>query len=226
MKRLLLLVLITAFLLNSCNSAISDPEETSDIESTTGSISISPETTILPETEPETEPEVTWHYPTFRENNPTWCPTDTGEYPDEIKNTYLTFPLVYEAAAYGFEYLIEFYNDTVYMQDYIYYRITVTNTTDSVQWYGGSLSNAGVFKRDDGEQLKAIANYGWSFSDETSDMHGINPGTSHTYEIMFRADHNFFNLEHGYVFLIGIYPITTPHLPWIVEIPIPIAAAN
>ncbi len=218
MKKLIPIILIFIIVFSSCNSALHDPEETSDLEITSDSISISPETTVPP----ETEPEITWHYPTFRENNPTWMPADTGEYPDEIKNTYLTFPLLYETTAYGFEYLVESYTDTVYMQDYIYLRITVTNTLDSLQWYGGSLWCAGSFKRDDGELLMSLRNNG-SFSDNINGMHGIDPGMSHTHEVLFQADHDYFNLEHSYVFVIGIYP-TTP-VPQLIEIPIPINIA-
>lgn len=219
MKKLIPFLLIIVVIFSSCNSQPQAPAETSDIEISSNNISIEPETTVTP----ETEPEISWHYPTFRENNPTWMPADTEDYPDEIKNRYLTFPLHHETTAYGFEYLFESYKDTVYMQDYIYLRITVTNTCDSLQWYGGSLSHAGYFKRDDGELLMAHCNNG-SFSDDTNVTHGIDPGASRTYEALFQADHNFFNLEHSYVFVIGIYPTTpvTQHI----EIPIQISISD
>lgn len=219
MKKLIPFLLFLVVIFSSCNSQPQAPAETSYIEISSNNISIEPETTVTP----ETEPEISWEYPTFRENNPTWMPADTESYPDEIKNTYLTFPLHYETTAYGFEYLFESYKDTVYMQDYIFLRITVTNKYDSLQWYGGSLSHAGYFKRDDGELLMAHRNNG-SFSDDTNVTHGIDPGTSRTYEALFRADHNFFNLEHSYVFVIGIYPTTpvTQHI----EIPIQINIAD
>lgn len=226
MKRLLLLVLITAFLLNSCNSAISDPEETSDIESTTGSISISPETTILPETEPETEPEVTWYYDDVKERRPELF-IYSGEYPDEVKKTYITFPSIYEIKTSKFKFFIEPYADTVYLNGHLGLRVTVTNITDSKAYYGRHHAMAGYFIRDDGTRLESWMNDFCLGDDNDAAPYPIASGESIVFETLFQIEHTFFNAEHSYTFAIGgFFPAPPYEVPPTLEFPIRIGIAN
>ena len=230
MKRLLLLLLITVFLLTACNLSPTDSTETSDLEITSDSISEAPETTFSLQNEntadpTETEPEVTWYYDDYKRRRPDAFPEDTGEYPDEIKNTYLSFPSVYEVSNNGLDFYIEFYYDTVYMHNYQFARITVTNPGESAVLCVASLYDAGFFIRDDGEMLLTSHN-AFGFSDRCDSI-GIGGGKTITYEVKHYIDHEFFKAGHSYVFASTFSPRSLPREEFKrIEIPIPINVAN
>lgn len=231
MKRLFLLLLITVFLFSSCNVSPDALTETSEIEITSDSISEAPETTFSLQnentTEPaETEPEVTWYYDDYKRRRPDAFPEDTGEYPEEIKNIYLSLPSVYETTANGLDYFIEFYSDTVYMHKYLFVRITVTNNTDSSVWCAGGLRHAGFFERDDGEILVSDHN-SEGFSDDTYDSFGVAAGGSRTFEVRYYINHDFFKVGHSYTYINIFSPTSLPREEFKrIEIPIPINVSN
>lgn len=223
MKRLLLLVLVTVLIFSSsCNSEPTEAE-TSDVEISSDIINIDVETTETPVQ--ETEPETTWYYDDYRERRPDLFPEDTGEYPDEVKNTYLTFPLIYKYVANGLEYYIEFYSGTVYMHDYIFVRTTVTNLSDSSVACVASPYSAGFFRRDDGEIL--LFKHSNDIFSEECDSIGLAAGRSTTFEVEYYVDHEFFKVGHSYTYVSYFSPNFMPLEDKIrIEIPIPIKVAK
>lgn len=209
MKRLFALLMILVFLLTSCNSLPTESTESSDIENTSNVLSIEPETTISPESKSENAPEATWYYEDYKSRAPWQFPEDTGEYPEDIKNTYLTFPSVYEVSNNGLDFYIEFYYDTVYMHDYQFARITVTNPGSSFVRFAGSPYAAGFFIRNDGEIYVNLHNGAFGFSEQCDSM-GLPAGKSFTHEIYFYIDHDFFKAGYTYFFATILSPESLP----------------
>lgn len=217
MKRIFTLLLIFIFLLTSCNADPSGPAEASS------EIAGSEQESTA---EQETESEVTWYFPTFYDKIDV-KPMDSTGYPEEIKKVYLTFPSVFETTANGIDYTIEFFDEDVYMFDYIFLRQTVTNVSDSSIDIHCSLQGAGYFLRDDGEKFMSHGN-NHSFSDDTRDTASYRPGFTDTFEVCFRADPEFFKVGHSYVFVVGFYPMELQMNGTVqtVEIPVQINTAQ
>lgn len=219
MKRILFLILLPLLLIASSCQA-DDPVN----EPGTGSAAISDTTSDISDTvsqDVETEPELTWFYDAQRESTPAAFPMDTGEYPDEIKNTYLSFPSEFETVYKDmFHYKIEFHDEKVYMHEYILVRMTITNICDTAKQLQASNYNAGYFLRDDGETLINRHHTG-PYSD-SADFFSIMPGKSEIHELKFYMDHDFFQSGHTYTYVKSADPYLVPDPVKTFEIPITI----
>ncbi|MBQ4139705.1 MAG: hypothetical protein IJD70_00060 [Clostridia bacterium] len=217
MKRLFIILLLLFLFLSSCNAEDS-VDSGSDASGSSEIVGIDSKSTFEPL---ETEPESTWHYAALRESTPELFKPDTGEYPDDVKNAYLIFPLVYETSVNGLDCLIEFYCDTVYMHNYIFSRITVTNSGDSDVCLVMSQYAAGYFKRDDGEiYISKYNNDGFS---DMCDRMILSAGKSHTFEVVFYVSDEFFNVQNSYTYILPLYiEQGSAEDTQFIEIPIPI----
>lgn len=189
-------LLIALLLVSSCNAA--SPNE--DIEASTSG---GTEITVIDDDSAsesiETTREQKWYYDAMRESTPEMFKVDTGEYPNEIKNVYLIFPLVYETSVDVWDYKIEFARDAVYMHEYAFARVTITNTDDSKNEIFAGIFSVGYFVRDDGA-IHLWSHHTGDFS-SANDCIVVESGGSYVYEAMFYVDHDFFQPNHSYLFV-------------------------
>lgn len=197
MKKSLVIIVAIIIMCTACSESISfndtldaETAETSDTEQT---ILITEAESTVP------EPELTWFYDVQRETAPEAFPLDTGEYSEEIKNTYLTLPTEYITVYNDIQFKIEFHDETVFMHEYILVRQTITNLRDDHAQFQASMYTAGYFLRDDGELLLCKHHTG-PYSD-SADFFGLNPGVSYVYEFKFYMSHDFFEAGHTYTYV-------------------------
>ncbi len=168
----------------------------------------------------ETEPELTWFYDVQRETDPEAFPSDTGEYSEEIKNTYLTFPTEYITIFNDIQFKIEFHDETVFMHEYILVRKTITNLRDDHLQLQASMYTSGYFLRDDGEFL-LCKNHTGQYSD-SADFFGLYPGESQIHEFKFYMSSDFFEVGHTYTYVQSPDPNLIQNPTKTFEIPISI----
>ena len=219
-KKIILTLSVMSVLLTAFSSCQSDSQENLN-ETIYAETSDTEKEISDAETESaEPEPELTWYYDVLRETTPEAFPSDTGEYSEEIKNTYLTLPSKQVIVNEGIRYDIEFHDETVFMHEYILVRMTITNLYDysvslQADWY-----NAGYFLRDDGEI--ALCKHSTGEYSEAGDYFGILPGGSVTHELMFYISQNFFFAYHTYTYVKSADPNFFQDPPKHFEIPISI----
>lgn len=211
----MLTLLVVPLLLILYSSCQADPQteyaETSDTE----------KEILITETESaETEPELTWFYDVQRETAPDAFPSDTGEYPEEIKNTYLTLPTEYVTVFNDIQFKIEFHDETVFMHEYILVRKTITNLQEDHLQLQASMYTAGYFLRDDGEILLCKHHTG-PYSD-SGDFFGLYPGESQIHELKFYMSHDFFEVGHAYAYVQSADPNLVQNPTKTFEIPVSI----
>ena len=166
------------------------------------------------------EPELTWYYDALRETTPEAFPSDTGEYSEEIKNTYLTLPTEYITVFNDIQFKIEFHDETVFMHEYILVRKTITNLREDHLQLQASMYTAGYFLRDDGEILLCKHHTG-PYSD-SADFFGLNPGESQIHELIFYMSHDFFEVGHTYTYVQSADPNLVQNPTKTFEIPVSI----
>ena len=171
-------------------------------------------------TDMNTEPELTWYYDVQRETTPEAFPSDTGEYSEEIKNTYLTLPTEYITVFNDIQFKIEFHDETVFMHEYILVRKTITNLREDHLQLQASMYTAGYFLRDDGEILLCKHHTG-PYSD-SADFFGLNPGESQVHEFKFYMSHDFFEAGHTYTYVQSADPNLIQNPTKTFEIPVSI----
>ena len=214
MKKMLALMLLPLLLIlySSCQAdRQTEYAETSDTE----------KEILITETESaETEPELTWFYDVQRETAPEAFPSDTGEYSEKIKNTYLTLPTEYITVFNDIQFKIEFHDETVFMHEYILVRKTITNLRDNNLELQADMYTAGYFLRDDGEILLCKHHTG-PYSD-SADFFGLYPGESQIHEFKFYMSHDFFEVGHTYTYVQSADPNLIQDPTKTFEIPISI----
>lgn len=171
-------------------------------------------------TDMNTEPELTWYYDVQREEFPEAFSSDTGEYSEEIKNTYLTLPTEYITVFNDIQFKIEFHDETVFMHEYILVRKTITNLREDHLQLQASMYTAGYFLRDDGEILLCKHHTG-PYSD-SGDFFGLYPGESQIHELKFYMSHDFFELGHTYTYVQSAAPNLVQNPTKTFEIPVSI----
>lgn len=204
-------------MLHSCgapdNSSIGN-ESDSDVESTKDSsdVSLVPESSEAPESSGEAE--LIWELKPYIDIPHEIRPYDsTVEYPKEVINTFISLPKIYEETIEGLHVKIEFFDDTVYMHDYILSRITLRNNTGGdIEYYGIQMGTSGVFIKSANEDSaesylfvrrssKFILNGDWS------DNRVLKNGETFVYESIHFMDHEFFAEGNDYSYSFSIFDI-------------------
>ena len=219
-KKIILTLSVMSVLLTAFSSCQSDSQENLN-ETIYADTSDTEKELSNAETENvETEPELTWYYDVLRETTPEAFPSDTGEYSEEIQNTYLVLPAEYITVFNDIQFEIEFHDETVFMHEYILVRKTITNLREDHLQLQASMYTAGYFLRDDGEILLCKHHTG-PYSD-SADFFGLNPGESQIHEFKFYMSHDFFEAGHTYTYVQSADPNLIQNPTKTFEIPISI----
>lgn len=203
-NKIFALILAIAFVLSilGCND-IQDPASlTSDIQENDH------ESNTLSGSEGETEPEattsaapLTWRYAYMLDTPPENRPYDSSiTYDEDVLNTYVKLPLVYEEEFDGIIYKIEFYEEIVPMHSYIISRITITNTTDEEICYHGGFSTPGVFENENGDDLFMTRNTWINRVTQIDFIEQIYPGKTFVHESAHFVKSDFFQYGNKYIY--------------------------
>ena len=203
-NKIFALILAIAFVLSilGCKD-IQDPASlTSDIQENDH------ESNTLSGSEGETEPEattsaapLTWRYAYMLDTPPENRPYDSSiTYDEDVLNTYVKLPLVYEEEFDGIIYKIEFYEEIVPMHSYIISRITVTNTTDAEICYHGSNSTPGAFEKENGDTLTMRENSWMNRFCTIAWIKQIYPGESFVHQSVHFVSSDFFQYGNKYIY--------------------------
>jgi hypothetical protein len=200
MKKLIPILLILSVLLSSCNSLPPDPTETSDIESTTDSISISPETdpyVVTTEMFGEIYPVVedTWHLSDWKEPHPPikelWYYKPIDFSPEAMK-TYVKLPLEYEETVDGMTIKVEFFQETYPIFSYIQARITyVNNTGSSLRFQNADKNTAGYFAAGGELYCGCYESPDFDFITHADSTTLVENGQSHVVEVIYLFTNHF-----------------------------------
>ena len=166
------------------------------------------ESNTLSESEGETEPEATtstapliWRYAYMLDTPPENRPYDSSiTYDEDVLNTYVKLPLVYEEEFDGIIYKIEFYEEIVPMHSYILSRITITNTTDEEICYSGGFSTPGVFENENGDDLFMTRNTWIDRVTQIEFRKQIYPGKTFVHESAHFVKSDFFQYGNKYIY--------------------------
>ena len=163
---------------------------------------------ISSESEGETEPEattstapLTWRYAYMLDTPPENRPYDSSiTYDEDVLNTYVKLPLVYEEEFEGIIYKIEFYEEIVPMHSYILSRITITNTTDAEFCYRGGTATPGIFKKENDDTLEMSKNSWMNRFCDIAWIEQIYPGESFVHQSVHFVSSEFFQYGNEYIY--------------------------
>ena len=166
------------------------------------------ESNTLSESEGETEPEATtstapliWRYAYMLDTPPENRPYDSSiTYDEDVLNTYVKLPLVYEEEFDGIIYKIEFYEEIVPMHSYILSRITITNTTDAEFCYRGGTATPGIFKKENDDTLEMSKNSWMNRFCDIAWIEQIYPGESFVHQSVHFVSSEFFQYGNEYIY--------------------------
>lgn len=166
------------------------------------------ESNTLSESEGETEPEattstapLTWRYAYMLDTPPENRPYDSSiTYDEDVLNTYVKLPLVYEEEFDGIIYKIEFYEEIVPMHSYILSRITITNTTDAEFCYRGGTATPGIFKKENDDTLEMSKNSWMNRFCDIAWIEQIYPGESFVHQSVHFVSSEFFQYGNEYIY--------------------------
>lgn len=160
------------------------------------------------------EPELIWELQSYIEIPHEIRPYDsTVEYPQEVVNTFISLQKIYEETIEGLYVKIEFFDDTVYMHDYILSRITLRNNTGGdIEYYGMQMGVSGVFiksENDDSAESQLLARMSSEFvlNGDWADNRVLKNGETFVYESIHFMDHEFFAGGNCYNYLFNITDI-------------------
>lgn len=203
LKAIALIITIALILsILGCND-IQDPASlTSDIQENDH------ESNTLSGSEGETEPEATtsaapliWRYAYMLDTPPENRPYDSSiTYDEDVLNTYVKLPLVYEEEFDGIKFKVEFYEETVPMHSYIISRITITNTTDAEFCYSGGTATPGIFKKENDDTLEMSKNSWMNRFCDISWIEQIYPGESFVHQSVHFVSSEFFQYGNEYIY--------------------------
>ncbi len=201
MKKLIPIILIFVIVFSSCNSVLTDPEETSD------DISIESKTAEPPKTEPYVQTtemfgeiypvvEDTWHLSDWKYPHPPikelWFYEPIDFSPEAMK-TYVKLPLEYEETVDGMTIKVEFFQETYPIFSYIQARITYTNNTGITLRFinGGDKKIAGYFSANGELYSGAYESPDFDFITGADSTTLVENGQSHTVEVIYLFTNRF-----------------------------------
>lgn len=166
------------------------------------------ESNTLSESEGETEPEattsaapLTWRYAYMLDIPHENRPYDSSiTYDEDVLNTYVKLPLVYEEEFDGIIYKIEFYEEIVPMHSYILSRITITNTADAEFCYRGGTATPGIFKKENDDTLEMSKNSWMNRFCDIAWIEQIYPGESFVHQSVHFVSSEFFQYGNEYIY--------------------------
>ncbi len=144
-----------------------------------------------------------------------WYLSDWGSrlvYREENDDVFVKLPVLYEEAAEGAYFKVEFFRETYALNSYIQCRVTVTNNTGSdVNVYRKSMFNHGGFIMDSQREVmlpysKCKDRHGFYESADGGYMSVAN-GDTYVIESVFVATEIFFEEGHEYSFLVEFCPM-------------------
>lgn len=185
-----------------CKDIEGDTSVTSDIHEYDYASNTIAESTVAGETDPEATTSaapLTWRYAYMLDIPHENRPYDSSiTYDEDVLNTYVKLPLVYEEEFDGIIYKIEFYEEIVPMHSYIISRITVTNTTDAEICYRGGFSTPGVFENESGDDLYMTRSTWIDRMTQIAFIEQIYPGESFVHESAHFVSSDFFQYGNKY----------------------------
>lgn len=203
-EKAIVLILTIAFVFSilGCKDIQGDTSVTSDIQE------YDYKSNTLSESEGETEPEdttsaapLTWRYAYMLDTPPENRPYDSSiTYDEDVLNTYVKLPLVYEEEFDGIIYKIEFYEEIVPMHSYILSRITITNTTDAEFCYRGGTATPGIFKKGNDDTLEMSKNSWMNRFCDIAWIEQIYPGESFVHQSVHFVSSEFFQYGNEYIY--------------------------
>lgn len=203
-EKAIVLILTIAFVFSilGCKDIQGDTSVTSDIQE------YDYESNTLSGSEGETEPEattstapLTWRYAYMLDTPPENRPYDSSiTYDEDVLNTYVKLPLVYEEEFDGIIYKIEFYEEIVPMHSYILSRITITNTTDAEFCYRGGTATPGIFKKENDDTLEMSKNSWMNRFCDIAWIEQIYPGESFVHQSVHFVSSEFFQYGNEYIY--------------------------
>jgi len=175
----------------------------------------------ISESEGETELEsttsaapLTWRYAYMLDTPPENRPYDSSiTYDEDVLNTYVKLPLVYEEEFDGIIFKVEFYEEIVPMHSYIISRITITNATNRVfHYYGFPSSTSGKFKNENGDTLEMRENTWMNRFCDVSWIQEIWPRESFVHSSLYFVSSDFFQHGNEYIYTNVFYEYDNKNL--------------
>ncbi len=206
-EKAMALIITIALVLSilGCNDVQGDTSVTSDIQEYDYESDTIAESTEAGETDPEATTSaapLTWRYAYMLNTPPENRPYDSSiTYEEDVLNTYVMPPSVYEEEFDGLIFNVEFYEEIVPMHSYIISRITITNTRDTDFFYFGSPSaTSGEFKNENGDTLEMRENSWMNRYSDISWIEKISPGESFVHQSVHFVNSDFFQHGNEYIY--------------------------
>lgn len=206
-EKAIVLILTVAFVFSilGCKDIQGDTSVTSDIQEYDYESNTIAESTETEKTEPEATTSaapLTWRYAYMLDIPHENRPYDSSiTYDEDVLNTYVKLPLVYEEEFDGIIFKVEFYEEIVPMHSYIISRITITNTTDTMKYYSFNLytspgafinENDDIWEMEDNSWMNWFCDIAWTTN--------IYPGESFVHQSVHFVSSEFFQYGNEYIY--------------------------